>query len=142
MKLKWQDHLNTSWVSEGGEVVTNREHIKELYERLLTNQEVILMPQQILHLKGPPLPDVDREPLSQEEQEYYLNALLNSQLALARAVCADSPFFSSFKQRVLVLHRIYSAVSQKYHERDRPPSSGSREDKGAEVGGTHTLQDR
>ncbi len=119
VKLKWLEHLNTTWVSEGGETIASRDSLSDLYNRLLSNQEVIPVPQQILHLKGPPLPDFDHEPLSAEEQEHYLNSLLTSQLTLARATCSDSLFSTVLHKRMIVLSRIFYAIGSKYHEKDR-----------------------
>lgn len=90
-----------------------------LYSRLVQNKEVISMPQQMLHLKGPCLPDFEQESLSKEEQEHYLESLLSSQLALARTVCCDSPFAAVLQKRLVVLQRIFYAVSNKYHDQDK-----------------------
>ncbi|XP_066271875.1 probable E3 ubiquitin-protein ligase HERC1 [Branchiostoma lanceolatum] len=119
VKLKWLEHLNTSWVLEDCESIATREGVIMLYDRLVTNKEVIPIPQQALHLKGPQLPDFEREILCQEEQEHFLRALLNSQLTLARSVCSDSPFSSSLRKRLVVLQRIFYAVSNKYHDKEK-----------------------
>ncbi|EPY81720.1 guanine nucleotide exchange factor p532 isoform 1-like protein [Camelus ferus] len=50
VKLKWLEHLNSSWITED----------------------------------RPQLPDFERESLSSDEQDHYLDALLSSQLALAK----------------------------------------------------------
>lgn len=57
--------------------------------------------------------------LSSEEQEHYLNALLKSQLALARMVCADSPFAAILQKRLVILQRIFFAVAHKYHDAEK-----------------------
>ena len=119
VKLKWLEHLNAVWVSEGSEVISSRDGVSSLYNRLLSNQEVVTMPHQVLHLKGPPLPDFEQDSPSQEEQEHYLNSLLSSQLALARAVCSDSPFSAMLQKRLIVLQRVFYAVANKYHDRDK-----------------------
>ncbi|XP_078688080.1 putative E3 ubiquitin-protein ligase HERC1 isoform X3 [Branchiostoma floridae x Branchiostoma belcheri] len=119
VKLKWMEHLNTSWVSEDCESIATREGVIMLYDRLVANKEVIPIAQQALHLKGPQLPDFEREVLCQEEQEHFLRALLNSQLTLARSVCSDSPFSSSLRKRLVVLQRIFYAVSNKYHDKEK-----------------------
>ena len=74
---------------------------------------------QILHMKGPGLPDFESEEVSTEEQQHYLNALLSSQLQLARAVCSDSPFASVLQKRFIVLQRIFYAICSKYHDPDK-----------------------
>lgn len=117
--MKLLDHLNSSWVTEGKETVIDRDEINKLYERLLAHQELVLMPQQILHLKGPPLPDIDHDTLSPGEQEHYITALLSSQLMLARAIYTDSPFYNVLKKKLIVLHRIYYAIAHKYHNREK-----------------------
>ncbi|XP_032830981.2 putative E3 ubiquitin-protein ligase HERC1 isoform X4 [Petromyzon marinus] len=119
VKLKWLEHLNGSWVLEDSESITTREGASALYDRLLANKEVVALPQQVMRLKGPQLPDFERESLSSEEQEHYLGALLASQLALAKTVCSDSPFAATLRQRLLVLQRIFYALASKYHDRGR-----------------------
>ncbi|XP_033842077.1 probable E3 ubiquitin-protein ligase HERC1 isoform X2 [Periophthalmus magnuspinnatus] len=119
VKLKWLEHLNGSWITEDSESVATREGVSALYSKLLSNKEVVLLPQQMLCLKGPQLPDFERESLSSDEQEHYLDALLGSQLALAKMVCSDSPFAAALRKRVLVLQRIFYALSNKYHDKGK-----------------------
>ena len=47
VKLKWLDHLNTLWVSEDCEQISNRDGIAKLYSNLLANQELSTIPQQV-----------------------------------------------------------------------------------------------
>ena len=68
--------------------------------------------------EGPPLPDFEKEPLALAEQEHYLNAVLTSQQTLARAICSDSPFSVILGKRLVILQRIFYAVSSKYHDRE------------------------
>ena len=68
--------------------------------------------------EGPPLPDFEKEPLALAEQEHYLNAVLTSQQTLARAICSDSPFSVILGKRLIILQRIFYAVSSKYHDRE------------------------
>jgi len=142
VKLKLLDHLNTSWVTEGKEIMTDRHEISKLYERLLTHQELVLMPQQILHLKGPPLPDIDHESLSPGEQEHYITALLSSQLTLARAIYTDSPFYNVLKKKLIVLHRIYYAVAHKYHNREKLQYQTHQVEKSSEDEMSRQISDR
>lgn len=118
IKMKWLDHLNASWVGEGSDSIADRDSVAALYSRLITSQELVLMPKTVVHLKGPPLPDFEKEPLTQAEQEHYLNAVLSSQLTLARAICSDSPFASILGKRLIILQRIFHAVASKYHDRE------------------------
>ncbi|MGH0117415.1 UNVERIFIED_CONTAM: hypothetical protein FKN15_034602 [Acipenser sinensis] len=67
VKLKWLEHLNSSWITEDSESISTREGVSVLYSKLLTNKEVVLLPQQVLCLKGPQLPDFERESLSSDE---------------------------------------------------------------------------
>uniref|UniRef100_A0A8D3DEC0 HECT-type E3 ubiquitin transferase n=1 Tax=Scophthalmus maximus TaxID=52904 RepID=A0A8D3DEC0_SCOMX len=119
VKLKWLEHLNSSWITEDSESIATREGVSVLYSKLLANKEAVLLPQQVLCLKGPQLPDFERESLSSDEQEHYLDALLSSQLALAKMVCSDSPFAAALRKRVLVLQRIFYALSNKYHDKGK-----------------------
>ena len=70
-------------------------------------------------MKGPGLPDFESEAVSSEEQQHYLNALLSSQLQLARAVCSDSPFASVLQKRFIVLQRVFYAICSKYHDPEK-----------------------
>jgi len=119
VKLKWLEHLNSSWIAEDSESIATRAGVSLLYAKLLANKEAVLLPQQALCLKGPQLPDFERESLSSEEQEHYLDELLGSQLALAKTVCSDSPFAAALRKRVLVLQRVFYALSNKYHDKGR-----------------------
>lgn len=132
VKLKWLEHLNSLWIMEDSESIATRDGVSVLYSKLLANKEVVLLPQQVLCLKGPQLPDFERESLSSNEQEHYLDALLSSQLALAKMVCSDSPFAGALRKRVLVLQRIFYALSNKYHDKGKvkqqqqhPPENNS-----------------
>ncbi|KAL7980305.1 hypothetical protein Chor_014634 [Crotalus horridus] len=119
VKLKWLEHLNSSWITEDSESIATREGVSILYAKLVSNKEVVPLPQQVFCLKGPQLPDFERESLSSDEQDHYLDALLSSQLALAKMVCSDSPFAGALRKRLLVLQRIFYALSNKYHDKGR-----------------------
>lgn len=64
-------------------------------------------------------PDFDTEPVSAEELEPLIAAMLEQQLELAHSAMADTPFASVLKQRRLVLQRIYYAVNTKYHGKEK-----------------------
>ncbi|XP_042200055.1 probable E3 ubiquitin-protein ligase HERC1 [Callorhinchus milii] len=119
VKLKWLEHLNSSWITEDSESIATREGVSILYSKLTSSKEVVPLPQQVLCLKGPQLPEFERESLSSDEQEHYLDALLSSQLALAKLVCSDSPFAAALRKRLLVLQRIFYALSTKYHDKGK-----------------------
>lgn len=119
VKLKWLEHLNSSWITEDSESIATREGVSVLYGKLISSKEVVPLPQQVLCLKGPQLPEFERESLSSDEQEHYLDALLSSQLALAKLVCSDSPFAAALRKRLMVLQRIFYALSTKYHDKGK-----------------------
>uniref|UniRef100_A0A8C6YER0 HECT-type E3 ubiquitin transferase n=1 Tax=Naja naja TaxID=35670 RepID=A0A8C6YER0_NAJNA len=75
VKLKWLEHLNSSWITEDSESIATREGVSVLYAKLVSNKEVVPLPQQVFCLKGPQLPDFERESLSSDEQDHYLDAL-------------------------------------------------------------------
>lgn len=47
VKLKWLEHMNASWVVEDCETISSRDGITALYARLISSQEVVIMPQQV-----------------------------------------------------------------------------------------------
>lgn len=116
-KLKWYDHLNSSWVTEDCEVIANDSDLDALYDRLIDNKEVILFPSQAIPISGPALPDFDSESVTSDEQEHLLDSLLSSQLFLGAVVHNSTPFSQKLRKRQLILQRIYHAISQKFHSR-------------------------
>ncbi|ELW71312.1 putative E3 ubiquitin-protein ligase HERC1 [Tupaia chinensis] len=140
VKLKWLEHLNSSWITEDSESIATREGVAVLYSKLVSNKEVVPLPQQVLCLKGPQLPDFERESLSSDEQDHYLDALLSSQLALAKMVCSDSPFAGALRKRLLVLQRVFYALSNKYHDKGKvKQQQHSPESSSADV---HSVSER
>jgi E3 ubiquitin-protein ligase HERC1 len=142
VKLKWLEHLNASWVTEDCEAIASHDGILALYDRLILNKEVVTMPQQMLYLRGPALPDFEHELISFEEQEHFINALLTSQLSLAKAVCSDSPFAAVLQKRLVVLQRIFYAVSHKYHDPDKIKHNQQLQDGNKNSEDGKTLADR
>lgn len=142
VKLKWLEHLNSSWITEDSESIATREGVSVLYSKLLANKEAVLLPQQVLCLKGPQLPDFERESLSSDEQEHYLDALLGSQLALAKMVCSDSPFAAALRKRVLVLQRVFYALSNKYHDQGKVKQQQHSPENNAGSADTHSVSER
>ncbi|MGH0120210.1 UNVERIFIED_CONTAM: hypothetical protein FKN15_006371 [Acipenser sinensis] len=142
VKLKWLEHLNSSWITEDSESISTREGVSVLYSKLLTNKEVVLLPQQVLCLKGPQLPDFERESLSSDEQEHYLDALLSSQLALAKMVCSDSPFAATLRKRLLVLQRIFYALSNKYHDKGKVKQQPHSPENNSGSSDIHSVSER
>ncbi|KAI3377882.1 hypothetical protein L3Q82_008463 [Scortum barcoo] len=142
VKLKWLEHLNSSWITEDSESIATREGVSVLYSKLLANKEAVLLPQQVLCLKGPQLPDFERESLSSDEQEHYLDALLSSQLALAKMVCSDSPFAAALRKRVLVLQRIFYALSNKYHDKGKVKQQQHSPENNSGSADLHSVSER
>ena len=114
VKTKWSDNLNLAWIEEKNHAVASRDNVANLYSRLLSAREVVVAPSSLAHLVSRqlvPLPDYSVEPPSVEELEHQRNALLKGQLALARPMCSDSPFSTILQQRLIILQRIFYAIS-------------------------------
>ncbi|PVD19395.1 hypothetical protein C0Q70_19883 [Pomacea canaliculata] len=124
-KLKWFDHLNSSWVTEDCESINYSDSLNALYERLLDNKEVVFFPPQAIPISGPPLPDFDSDSLTTDEQEHLLDSLLSNQLFLGAVVYNSAPFTQKLRRRQLVLQRIYHAVSHKFHNRPESTQIGT-----------------
>ncbi|XP_078055944.1 putative E3 ubiquitin-protein ligase HERC1 [Mustelus asterias] len=142
VKLKWLEHLNSSWITEDSESIATREGVSILYSKLVSSKEVVPLPQQVLCLKGPQLPDFERESLSSDEQEHYLDALLSSQLALAKMVCSDSPFAASLRKRLLVLQRVFYALSNKYHDKGKVKQQQHSPESSSGATDIHSVSER
>uniref|UniRef100_H0V6J8 HECT-type E3 ubiquitin transferase n=1 Tax=Cavia porcellus TaxID=10141 RepID=H0V6J8_CAVPO len=142
VKLKWLEHLNSSWITEDSESIATREGVAILYSKLVSNKEVVPLPQQVLCLKGPQLPDFERESLSSDEQDHYLDALLSSQLALAKMVCSDSPFAGALRKRLLVLQRVFYALSNKYHDKGKVKQQQHSPESSSGAADVHSVSER
>ncbi|XP_006511166.1 probable E3 ubiquitin-protein ligase HERC1 isoform X1 [Mus musculus] len=142
VKLKWLEHLNSSWITEDSESIATREGVTVLYSKLISNKEVVPLPQQVLCLKGPQLPDFERESLSSDEQDHYLDALLSSQLALAKMVCSDSPFAGALRKRLLVLQRVFYALSNKYHDKGKVKQQQHSPESSSGSADVHSVSER
>lgn len=115
--LKFGEHLHSSWVSEDCEGIASPSGLDGLFERLVSHKEVNLLPQQAISLKGPTLTDYDQEPTTVEEQEHLINALLGHQRNLAKTISNLSRFSKVLQKRLIILQRVYQAVSCKHHVR-------------------------
>ncbi|XP_030044055.1 putative E3 ubiquitin-protein ligase HERC1 [Microcaecilia unicolor] len=142
VKLKWLEHLNSSWITEDSESIATREGVSVLYSKLVSNKEAVPLPQQVLCLKGPQLPDFERESLSSDEQDHYLDALLSSQLALAKMVCSDSPFAGALRKRLLVLQRVFYALSNKYHDKGKVKQQQHSPESNSGSTDVHSISER
>jgi hypothetical protein len=47
VKVKWAEHLDSSWVAESLESAVSRDGASELYERLVLMQEIVVTPQEV-----------------------------------------------------------------------------------------------
>ncbi|XP_069958426.1 probable E3 ubiquitin-protein ligase HERC1 isoform X4 [Cherax quadricarinatus] len=124
VKLKWAEHLTTSWLAEDCQAIALRDSTLVLYDRLLENKEVVVVAGPGCVMRGgPQLPDYEPEPPSPADQLSHVNALLASQAALARSTAAQPRFSALLHKRLIVLQRIYHALSRSFHqgarERDR-----------------------
>ena len=124
-QLHWLDHFDGSWSKEDVETSVTRQGVVVLHQKLLSNKEVPPTPHVPLQLRGPNLPEYERglASVSCEDQDEFLNEILYSQLSLARSVCANSPFYSTLRRRLLVLQRIFYALSNKFHNFSSPKSA-------------------
>ncbi|KAK5649906.1 hypothetical protein RI129_000935 [Pyrocoelia pectoralis] len=124
IEVEWADHTNSSWSSKDCDSLANRDTTKAMYENLLYNKEIRVVPPTVLTYNDAQLlPDYQHESLSIVETEHYITCLLSAQLELARHVCSSTPFAVILKQRLIVLRRIYHALVVKYHEKTKikPP---------------------
>nr|CAD7579883.1 unnamed protein product [Timema californicum] len=116
-KVKWLDHLNSIWAAENSANISSRDAVNSLYDRLVVNKEVTNTNACTAPLnQGPALPEYEGDTPTPGELEHHITALLAAQLELAQAFSAESPFSVVLRQRLLVLQRIYYAVSTKYHD--------------------------
>ena len=51
VKVKWLEQLHNTWASQDGSVLVDRAKVEALFEKLVNMEELIIMPQQLLHLK-------------------------------------------------------------------------------------------
>lgn len=124
-KLQWLDHFDGAWSREDVESLVTRHGVVFLHQKLVHNKEALPIPHAPLELRSPNLPEYERglTSVSYEEQDEFLNEILYSQLSLARSVCADSPFYGTLRRRLMVLQRIFSALSNKFHTFSSKPVS-------------------
>ncbi|CAB3370488.1 Hypothetical predicted protein [Cloeon dipterum] len=120
IKLKWADHLNSSWASENCDTIATREGIHLLYERLVANKEIVVSAPANSTNPGPAFPEFDtQENLTSDDLESHILSLLAAQRDLAQSICSESPFASILRQRLTMLRRMFHAIVSKYHEAPR-----------------------
>jgi E3 ubiquitin-protein ligase HERC1 len=141
VRTKWADHTSLSWCVEKDVLLVERNAVNDLYNKLVTNQEVVIVQQANLQTKSPVLPDFDRESVTTQEQEHFLNVLFHSQFQLAQLAYSHSSFAIVLQKRLLVLQRMIHSIASKYHARDKNqhadhsgPAETSKSDKGTVSG--------
>ncbi|XP_075226553.1 putative E3 ubiquitin-protein ligase HERC1 isoform X4 [Lycorma delicatula] len=135
---KWEEHLNSVWACERSENVATREYVQQLYDRLLTNKELVPFPVRLLMFM---------ETFKLEESfglgyneceldlQKHIERLLVMQYRLARTWRSESTFSVVLRQRITVLQRILHAFKSKYHktEKVKIPSSVTESDSRTET---------
>ena len=51
VKFKWLDRLNQSWVEEDGLKIATLGSTQALYDKLISNEEVLIIPSQLMYMK-------------------------------------------------------------------------------------------
>ncbi|KRT81777.1 Regulator of chromosome condensation repeat containing protein [Oryctes borbonicus] len=119
IETEWADHANGFWSSKDCDSVALRDSVQSLFDNLISNKEVRLIPESISTYNDvQALPDFQYDSLPGIDLEYYVTKLLSAQLDLARNICSSTPFAAVLKHRLLILKRIYYAVIMKYHDKD------------------------
>ncbi|XP_074547318.1 putative E3 ubiquitin-protein ligase HERC1 isoform X2 [Halichoeres trimaculatus] len=132
--LKWQEHFNSSWASEDSIQTARRDGAAGLYNKLLTNKEVVTLAQPVQELVGPRLPDFECESSASAEKEEYLSSLLHSQRWLTHRMLTQTSYTLGLHHRLVVLQRIYYALHSKYHDKFRVQLPSQSTDSGTECG--------
>lgn len=126
VELELIDHTNSSWCLKDCDTVANRDLVQSMYDCLLQNKEVRLIPTTLpLFNDAQILPSFQYDNVSNSEINQYISTLLTSQIEFARNVCTSTQFAVILKQRLLILRRIYHALIMKYHVKDKKDQSTS-----------------
>ncbi|KAJ3666590.1 hypothetical protein Zmor_002027 [Zophobas morio] len=124
IELEWIDHTNTSWSIKDCDSISNRDLVQSMYDLLIQNKEVRLIPTTLsLFNDVQILPSFQYESASNVELNHYIATLLTSQFDLAKNVCSSSQFAVVLKQRLLILRRIFYALTMKYHDKEKSDQS-------------------
>lgn len=115
----WPDHTNSFWALKNCDDILQRDYVQNLYETLISNKEITVNQTPIYFSDDLLHPDFQYETVCLKELEYYINSLIKSQLNLAKHVCTTDAFIANLKQQLVVLKRIYFAICNKYHNRDK-----------------------
>ena len=118
IKTKWSDGFNLEWSDQQNSAIVDRSTVTSLYNSLLANNEIFVVPKHLssAHVDGCQLsclalPDFVSDSPSVDELGHHVDTLLKSQLLVARSVCSNTPFAALLQQRLIVLQRIFYAIS-------------------------------
>lgn len=118
-ELEWAEHANVSWCLKDCDAIASRDSVQFLFDILVQNKEVRLIPYNSVSCNDfQTLPYFQYESPSISDLNQYVTSLLTSQLDLAKETCSSTSFATTLKQRVLILKRIYHAITKKYHNNE------------------------
>ncbi|KAG8252882.1 putative E3 ubiquitin-protein ligase herc1 [Homalodisca vitripennis] len=118
LKPRWQEHYNSLWACERSENIASRDGVQTLYDRLISNKELIPVPTSCAAAVDT-LGFLTATPDGDTELEQCVTTLLTAQLRLARALRAKTTYSIVLKQRLTILQRILHAFQAKYHVKDK-----------------------
>lgn len=126
VETEWADHANVSWSAKDCDSITQRDSVQSLFDGLVTNKEVRLIPESISTYNDVQiLPDFQYDFMPPVDLEYYVTKLLSAQLDLAKNICSSTAFATVLRYRLLILRRIYYALIMRYHDKDNTKPSTS-----------------
>ncbi|XP_045467504.1 probable E3 ubiquitin-protein ligase HERC1 isoform X2 [Harmonia axyridis] len=118
-EFEWAEHANVSWCLKDCDSIASRDSVQYLFDILVQNKEVRLIPNNAVTCNDfQTLPCFQYESPSNADLNQYIISLLTSQLELAKETCTTTSFAITLRQRVLILKRIYHAITRKYHNSD------------------------
>ncbi|XP_067933208.1 probable E3 ubiquitin-protein ligase HERC1 [Watersipora subatra] len=128
VKLKFQESSDIIW-ADGSHIssLCNTGDVANLYMKLLDDKEIVTLPEPTVDIRGPLAPEFEDGSTTADDQECFLGELHANQLSLVRTVCSDSSFGSLLQRRLIIVHRIFDAISTRYHAKHvpQPPQTGS-----------------
>ncbi|XP_018567016.1 probable E3 ubiquitin-protein ligase HERC1 [Anoplophora glabripennis] len=134
IELEWVEHTNSVWAQKNCDGIANRDILQSMYGILLQNKEIRIIPTTLASYNDVQhLPSFQYDPISHTELNEYIRNLLTSQLELAREVCSSTTFSVVLKQRLIVLNRIYHALSMKYHDKETNSTQNLDQCSGANI---------
>lgn len=132
IELEWVEHTNSVWAQKNCDGIANRDILQSMYGTLLQSKEIRVIPTTLASYNDVQhLPSFQYDPISPTELNEYIRNLLISQLELAREVCSSTTFSIILKQRLIILNRIYHALSMKYHDKEKSSPQNLEQSSGA-----------